>query len=93
MARLAAQAVAHMTVAQKRTLNFDGHGAYLVVSLPVSAFMGFDDDDNCALRSQVSDASAWGGRRERVARLIDETGRSIGGDHDGRTPIHVEQAP
>lgn len=37
-------AQAHMMVAQKGTLNFDTRGAYLLVSLPVSAFAGFDDD-------------------------------------------------
>ncbi len=41
---LAPPAHAHMMVAQKGTLNFELQGAYLVVSLPVAAFSGFDDD-------------------------------------------------
>lgn len=37
-------ATAHMMVAQHGTLNLVGDGAYLVVSLPVSAFDGIDDN-------------------------------------------------
>lgn len=35
---------AHLMVAQKGTLNFSGDGAYMVLSLPVSAFRSVDDD-------------------------------------------------
>ena len=49
---LAPPAHAHMMVAQKGTLNFDGRGAYLLVSLPVSAFTGYDDDADQRLSSQ-----------------------------------------
>lgn len=38
------EALAHMMVAQKGTLNFEGRSAYLLVSLPISAFTDFDDD-------------------------------------------------
>lgn len=48
---LAGQVHAHMMVAQKGTLNFDGRGAYLLVSLPVSAFTGHDDDGDQRLSS------------------------------------------
>ena len=37
-------AAAHMMVAQHGTLNLVGDGAFLVVSLPVSAFDGIDDN-------------------------------------------------
>ena len=46
LALWAPQAQAHMMVAQKGTLNFEAGGAYLLVSLPVSAFTGFDDETN-----------------------------------------------
>jgi hypothetical protein len=37
-------AQAHLMVAQRGTLNIVGDGAYMVMSLPVSAFKGIDDD-------------------------------------------------
>ena len=49
---LSLPAEAHMMVAQKGTLNFEGSGAYLLVSLPVSAFTGFDDDGDRLLSPQ-----------------------------------------
>lgn len=47
-----ATAQAHLMVAQKGTLNLQGEGAYLVVSLPVSAFTGIDDDGDGAWSAQ-----------------------------------------
>lgn len=47
-----ATAQAHLMVAQKGTLNLQGDGAYLVVSLPVSAFAGIDDDGDGAWSAQ-----------------------------------------
>lgn len=41
---LTSGASAHLMVAQHGTLNWAGSGAFLVVSLPVSAFSGVDDD-------------------------------------------------
>jgi hypothetical protein len=35
---------AHLMVAQRGTLNIVGEGAYMVMSLPASAFKGIDDD-------------------------------------------------
>jgi hypothetical protein len=35
---------AHLVVSQRGTLNIVGDGAYMVLSLPVSALSGFDDD-------------------------------------------------
>lgn len=37
-------ASAHLMVAQRGTLNFEGDGVYMVLSLPVSAFENIDDD-------------------------------------------------
>ena len=37
-------AQAHLMVAQRGTLNLVGDGAFMVLSLPVSAFTGVDDD-------------------------------------------------
>ena len=47
-----APAQAHLMVAQKGALNLQGEGAYLVVSLPVSAFTGIDDDGDGAWSAQ-----------------------------------------
>jgi hypothetical protein len=47
-----ASAQSHLMVAQKGTLNLHGDGAYLVVSLPVSAFTGIDDDGDGAWSAQ-----------------------------------------
>lgn len=44
LALLSLSTQAHLMVAQKGTLNVEGGGAYLLVSLPVSAFTGYDDD-------------------------------------------------
>ena len=37
-------AQAHLVVSQRGTLNIVGYGAYMVLSLPVSALTGFDDN-------------------------------------------------
>ncbi len=42
-------AQAHLMVAQRGTLNIVGDGAFMVMSLPVSAFSGVDDDGDGAL--------------------------------------------
>ena len=39
-------AQAHLVVSQRGTLNIVGDGAYLVLSLPVSALTGFDDNQD-----------------------------------------------
>jgi hypothetical protein len=49
---VSASAQAHLMVAQKGTLHLQGDGAYMVVSLPVSAFQGIDDDGDGAWSSQ-----------------------------------------
>jgi len=45
-------AQAHLMPAQKGTINLQGDGAYMVVSLPVSAFEGVDDDGDGAWSAQ-----------------------------------------
>ena len=40
---------AHLVVSQRGTLNIVGDGAYMVLSLPVSALSGFDDDHDSML--------------------------------------------
>jgi hypothetical protein len=42
---------AHLMVAQRGTLNIVGDGAFMVLSLPVSAFPGIDDDGDGKLSS------------------------------------------
>ena len=41
-------AQAHLMVAQRGTLNFVGTGGFVVMSLPVDAFTGIDDDASLA---------------------------------------------
>ena len=57
-ALLAGAAQAHLIDAQTGTLNIVGQGAYLVLSLPVSAFKGVDDDGDGALSSRELQAHA-----------------------------------
>lgn len=42
----AQQSIAHIMVAQHGTLNIAEDGVYMVLSLPVSAFSGIDDDND-----------------------------------------------
>lgn len=42
-------AQAHVILAQKGTLNIVDGGAFMVLSLPVSAFSGIDDDGDALL--------------------------------------------
>jgi hypothetical protein len=43
---MAPSAQAHLMVAQHGTLNFVNDGAFMVLSLPISAFAGIDDDND-----------------------------------------------
>ncbi len=67
---------AHLMVAQRGTLNIVGQGAFLVLSLPVSAFAGIDDDGDGAL--SVAELRAHGRSIEtqiqRGVRLDDNNG-------------------
>ena len=49
-------AQAHLMVAQRGTLNIVGDGAYIVFSLPVSAFQGVDDDGDGLLSAAEGNA-------------------------------------
>lgn len=67
---------AHLMVGQRGTLNIVGSGAFMVISVPVSAFDGVDDDGNGKLsmiefNDHREDLTAAVVRR---ARLLDERG-------------------
>ena len=47
-----ATAQAHLMVEQHGTVNFANGGAFLVISIPVSAFDGIDDNDDGAISSK-----------------------------------------
>lgn len=51
LATWAASAQAHLMVAQKGTLNFSGDGAYLLLSLPVSALRRVDENGDGLLNA------------------------------------------
>ncbi len=67
---------AHLMVAQRGTLNIVGDGAFMVLSLPVSAFNGIDDNGD----GKLSDAELAAHRAEistaiiRDVQLIDAQG-------------------
>jgi hypothetical protein len=52
---MAPVASAHMMVAQHGTLNVVGDGAFMILSLPVSAFEGIDDDGDSKLSMEEFD--------------------------------------
>ena len=62
-----APALAHLMVAQKGTLNLSGDGAYLVLSLPVSALEGVDDDGDQLL--SVNELRNHAGSIERQVQV------------------------
>ena len=64
---------AHLMVAQRGTLNLVGNGAFMVLSLPVSAFAGVDDDHDgqwspAELGAHVASIEA---QVQRGVRLLD----------------------
>ena len=89
-------AQAHLMVAQRGTLNLVGDGAFMVLSLPVSAFTGIDDDNDgvlsaAELRRHGDDIEA---QIQHGVQLTDTTGaRPLQGlmlqlsapNHDGTT--------
>lgn len=73
---LSGAAHAHLMVAQRGTLNFVDGAAYMVLSLPVSAFQGIDDDGDGRLslaegNAHLRDIEAQVGAR---VRLVSEQG-------------------
>ena len=56
---------AHLMVAQQGTINLAGDGAFMVLSLPVSAFQGWDDD-----RDGKLSASELNKHRQSIADQI-----------------------
>ena len=74
----ASLAHAHLVVSQRGTLNIVGDGAYMVLSLPVSALSGIDDDQDGLL--SVAELRAHGASIESQIRqgvaLDSDQGRS-----------------
>ncbi|QCB46849.1 HupE/UreJ family protein [Hydrogenophaga sp. PAMC20947] len=61
------QAQAHLMVAQRGTINIVNDGAFMVLSLPVTAFKGVDDDADGAM--SPSELSRHGTRIEQQIQL------------------------
>jgi hypothetical protein len=75
---LSASAHAHLMVAQKGTLNFSGDGAYLLLSLPVSALVRVDDDGDGLLSARELQAhTADIERQVRAAVQLLRGGRAL----------------
>ena len=56
----------HLMVAQHGTLNFVDHYAYIVLSLPISAFVGIDDDKD----GEITLSEFNNHRRQLSAKVI-----------------------
>ena len=67
---------AHLMVAQRGTLNLVGDGGYLVLSVPVSALRGFDDDGDGLMSGPELQAHAPAIRAQLVdgVQLLGNTG-------------------
>jgi HupE / UreJ protein len=77
----AASAVqAHLMVAQRGTLNIVGEGAFMVLSLPVSAFSGVDDDGDGKLS-----AAEFGAHRADIATVVKRDVKLL--DEQGARPL------
>jgi HupE / UreJ protein len=67
---------AHMMLSQKGTLNIVGNGAFMVISIPASAFTGVDDDGDgkmsMAELQTHRPAIVWAAQSK--IRLLDENG-------------------
>lgn len=73
-------ATAHLMVAQRGTLNFDGDGVYMVLSLPVSAFDHIDDNGDGRLS-----ASEFSAHRPAIVSAV-ATGVQLS-DENGTRPL------
>jgi HupE / UreJ protein len=67
---------AHLMVAQRGTLNIVGDGAFMVLSLPVSAFSSVDDDGDGKLSTAEfsTHRAAIAAAIRREVKLLDEDG-------------------
>jgi hypothetical protein len=70
---------AHIMVEQHGTLNFANGGAFLVLSIPVSAFDGIDENNDNALSAQElgQHAAAIEQRIHTNVLLLDATGETL----------------
>jgi len=75
-------AQAHLLPAQKGTLNFVGEAAFMVLSVPVSAFHGVDDDGDGALSAAELNAHGWS-VQEQVRAGVELSGAR------GTVPLHI----
>jgi HupE / UreJ protein len=73
-------AQAHLMVAQRGTLNIVGDGAFMVLSLPVSAFSGIDDDGDGKLS-----AAEFAAHRATIASAVTREVRVL--DEQGARPL------
>lgn len=72
---------AHLMVAQHGTLNIVGHDVFMVLSLPISAFDGIDDDNN----GEVSMIEL---NRHRAV-IVESVRRNVVlSDANGERPLH-----
>lgn len=76
----ASAAHAHLMVAQRGTLNIVGDGAFMVLSLPVSAFSGVDDDGD----GKLSQAE-FGAHRADIATVVKREVKLM--DEQGARPL------
>lgn len=76
----ASAAQAHLMVAQRGTLNIVGEGAFMVLSLPVSAFSGVDDDGDGKLS-----AAEFGAHRADIAAVVKRDVKLM--DEQGPRPL------
>ncbi len=58
---------AHMMVAQHGTLNLKGNGVFMVLSLPITAFNGIDDDNDGKLS-----VAEFNSHKPMIAKAVNE---------------------
>ena len=74
---LAGLASAHLMVAQRGTLNIVGNGAFMVMSLPVSALEGVDDDGDGSLSgAELSAHTATIGKQVKAGLKLSQNGEA-----------------
>jgi hypothetical protein len=91
---LSSYSYAHVMVAQHGTLNILDKGVFMVLSLPVSAFEGIDDDNDGKLSQ-----SEFSRHRNVISEIVhkkvtlkDQTGKLILEDMI-LSPVHSHQSP